>query len=797
MQHDGTLNIATGTSAGAKTWKNRKIDWSELVSRLSEEKKTSETYKEFMNAPKGEQTKIKDVGGYVGGYLRGGRRKPENVVHRQILTLDLDFATPELWDDYTMLFNNAAVVHGTHKHSEETPRYRLIMPLSREVTPDEYVAIARQVAGIVGIDLFDDTTFETNRLMFWPSTPTDKEFYVESMDGPWLDADKMLASYLDWTDTSLWPISSRKKDRIKSACKKQQDPEEKRGLIGAFCRAYSISEAISTFLPDIYEETTHKDRYTYTKGSTAAGLTLYEDKFAYSHHGTDPCSGKLSNAFDLVRIHKFGHMDTTTEGDVTKKSSYKEMEELVRNDGLTKQTIAQETIAQAKYDFSEDLPEEGEPTEEADLEWTKDLDVDGRGKYLSSANNLNSILMHDARLKGLFLLNTFDNKRYIAKSVPWRKIKKPEAIKNVDYSGVRNYIESIYNISGNLKIDDAIALEFERNAYHPVKEYLSSLTWDHTNRIDNLLTAYLGVPSNVYTKEAIRKTLTAAVARIFNPGVKYDLVLTLVGKQGAGKSTFIRSLGRNWFSDSFSTVTGREAFEQIQGAWLIEMAELSGLRKAEVESTKHFLTKQEDTFRPAYARATETFRRQCVFFGTTNSNDFLKDASGNRRFMPISIDQGKATKDVFNMPAREINQIWAEAVLLYKSGEKLFLSAEAEAIARKEQDRHSESDERQGLVEAYLDTAIPSNWGKMNIYQRRAFLANDDDLQPKGTTYREYICVAEVWCECLGRDKQDMDRYKTREINDILRGLKGWEQSKSTKNFKLYGKQKFYAKALI
>jgi predicted P-loop ATPase len=793
MQHDGTLNIATGTSAGTKTWKNKKIDWSELVARLSKEHKTNETYKEFISAPKEEQQKIKDVGGYVGGYLRNGRRKPENVVHRQILTLDLDFANLDFWDDVTLLFSCAVLVHGTHKHSNDTPRYRLIMPLSREVTPDEYVAVSRKIAGILDIDAFDDTTFETNRLMFWPSISSDSEYFVEHQDGPWLDADQILNSYIDWTDSSLWPVSSRKRDKIHTAAKKQQDPTEKRGLIGAFCRAYTIPEAIETFLSDSYAETSTEGRYTYTKGSTSGGLTTYEDKFAFSHHGTDPSSGKLCNAFDLVRIHKYGHLDTTTEGDVTRKKSYKEMEEFARVDPKTKQTIAAETIESAKYEFKEHLDEQADP-EEQDLTWTKDLDVDGKGKYLSTASNLNIILANDDILKGLFHLNTFDNKRYLSRSVPWRKITKPDPIKNVDYSGVRNYIETVYGIAGNLKIDDAVALEFEQNSFHPVRSYLNGLAWDSTPRVDKLLSEYLGAEDNVYTREAMRKTLVAAVARVFKPGVKFDLVLTLVGKQGVGKSTFIRNLGREWFSDSFNTVSGKESFEQLQGAWVIEMAELAGLRKAEVESIKHFLSKQEDTFRPAYGRVSETYRRQCVFIGTTNSKDFLKDPSGNRRFMPISISKNDPEKNVFDMPGREIAQIWAEAVQIYKAGEKLYLSSEAEKIARQEQERHSEKDERTGIIEEYINKPVPENWDKLSTYQRRAFLAGDEETQPRGTVYRDRICVAEIWVECLGRDKSDMDRYKTREINEAMRNLPGWVKKDSVGNFPPYGKQRYYKK---
>jgi predicted P-loop ATPase len=426
-----------------------------------------------------------------------------------------------------------------------------------------------------------------------------------------------------------------------------------------------------------------------------------------------------------------------------------------------------------------------------------ELEIDTKGKYLSSANNINLIFANDVRLKGLFKHNEFDGKRYVFGNIPWRKIAKPEAVKNVDYSGVRNYIESIYGITGNLKIEDSMALEFERNVFHPVMDYLEGVKWDGKKRVDTLLIDYLGADDNIYTREAIRKTLVGAVARIFRPGCKFDMVLTLIGDQGTGKSTIVKKLGGKWFSDTFMTVHGKEALEQIQGAWIIEMAELSGLRKADVESTKHFISKQEDTFRPAYARTSETYKRQCIFVGTSNKRDFLNDSTGNRRFNPVDVGSSEhADKNVWDdLTDSEIDNIWAEAVTMLRDGESLFLSKEADSMAKVEQKNHSSTDERSGIISEYLDIKLPENWDTKDVYQRRDFLA-DESLEKQGTILRDYVCVAEIWCECLGKEKTEMDRYKTREINEILRGLGDWEQSKSTKNFKNYGKQKYYSRKL-
>lgn len=787
MKYNGFIDIAIGMSACSKKWMNEKIKWSDLISRLSEENRTSETSNQYHSANKKEKSKIKDVGGYFGGFLRGGKRNPKNVIYRQLITLDIDYADLDFWDIFTLQFNNSAFIHSTHSHTAKSPRYRLVMPLSREVTPDEYSAISRKIAGLLDIELFDSTTFQVNRLMFWPSVSSDADYYFKFQDGPWVDPDVILSYYVDWKDSSQWPTSVRNLQEVRNATTKQQDPENKKGIIGAFCRTFSITRCIDLFLKDVYEEFT-EGRYTYKKGSTAGGLVLYDDKFAYSHHGSDPSSGILCNAFDLVRIHRFGHLDSGNQRDASKKLSFKQMEEFARSNKEVKKTIASENINGANYVFSEAIDDKYE-NEDEDLTWTEQLEVNTRGQYFSNSTNLNLIFENDPRLKGAFKFNSFDRKIYVCKNMPWRLIDENEPIRNVDYSGIRNYIESIYGIVGTQKIDDSLMLAVERSSYHPIREFLKSIIWDGKERVETLLIDYFGCEENIYSRESIKKMLVAAVSRVFDPGVKFDLVLTLVGDQGVGKSTLLYKLGKKWFSDTFITVHGKEAYEQLQGVWIIEMAELSGLRKAEVESVKHFISKQEDMFRPAYARSTEIFKRQCVFFATTNSDSFLRDSSGNRRFMPIDVNHSQATKDIFSMSEEDVDQIWAEAYQMFLKGEKLYLSTEANSIANLERKNHSVVDSRLGVIEEYIHTKVPKHWNKMDLYKRRDFLSSDIG---EGSEKRKYICASMVWCECLGKNKEDLDSYKAREINDILRSISGVKKAKSTKLFPIYGRQRYY-----
>ena len=786
FKYDGKINIAIGLNASSKYWKNTSILWSNFVTKLSEATKTAETYKQFIGANKVDQGKIKDVGGYVGGFLMNGRRNKTDVLYRQLITLDIDFSYADFWWDFTMLFSCAAVIHSTHKSCSDKPRHRLIIPLNREVTQEEYQAIARKIAGDMNIDLFDQSTFDVNRLMFWPSVSCDMDYYFEYQDGKFLDADYVLNLYNDWHDTSEWPTASDYSDTIKQAIKKQEDPEEKKGIVGVFCRTYTIEDAIEKFLSDEYEKAS-EDRYTYIKGSTAAGLIVYDEKFAYSHHGTDPAGGRLCNAFDLVRIHKFGHLDTGKEKNDADRKSFKAMEEFAAKDPATRRHIADEKFAEAKFEFAENT----EIDENYDNSWVEELEANTKGEYNNSASNINLILQNDQLLKNAFKLNIFDNKRYVVHSLPWRKIENIEPLRDVDYAGVRNYIECVYGIVSSQKVDDALSLEFEKKRFHPIIDYIKSLSWDGNERVNTLLIDYFGAEDNLYTRASIRKMLCAAIARVFTPGVKYDLVLILVGPQEVYKSTFVNKLGREWFSDTFTTVQGKESFEQLQGAWLIEIAELSGLKKAEVETIKHFITKREDSFRPAYGRTIETYKRQCVFFGTTNSNDFLRDPTGNRRFMPIDVRPEFITKSVANdLTDYEIDQIWAEAYQMYLAGEPLYLEGEEDVIAKIEQHKHSESDERKGIIEAYLNKKFPENWNSMDLYDRKNWL--DDPIAKNGIYQKDFVCVAEIWCECLGKDKTDMTRYNTREVNEILKSLGGWEFINSTRNFPIYGKQKYY-----
>lgn len=794
IKHDKEIAISTGKSRKEISWKNRTILWSQLVEKLSNTTRTPETALEYKKMAKTDRDRIKDVGGYVGGSLKNGRRKAENVANRSLLTLDMDNVTTPaatIWDTITMLDDYALVMYSTHSHTPDNPRLRLVIPLARPVLGDEYQAIARMLANDIGIDQFDDTTYEPHRLMYWPSTPADGEYIYDFQDGLFLDPDRVLSMYPDWTDVSYWPESSRQSARITGLIKKQEDPLEKGGIIGAFCKTYTIQEAIETFIPEIYTATNSTDRYTYAEGSTNGGVVIYEDKFSYSHHGTDPASSILCNAFDLVRIHKFGAQDEDAKPDtpVNRLPSFTAMSNLAANDTKVKLLLNKERMDEVINDFDLDLDEE------IDTSWISKLNYGPKGKLLQTIENVLIILENDYFLKDKLAYNDFANRAVVIGKLPWSDEVNRDW-KDDDDAGLRYYIEKAYDITTVNKILDALALCFRNNAFHPVREYLNSLKWEGVKRVDTLLIDYLGCEDSLYTKAVTRKHMAAAVGRVMKPGIKYDYMLTLSGPQGIGKSSFIRILGGDWYNDSLTTVAGKEAYEQLQGSWLMELGELMATKKADIETLKQFLSKNEDIYRVAYGRRTSRFPRQCIFWGSSNDKEFLRDKTGNRRFWPMDCNIEKPTKNIFKDLPKERDQIWAEAVVLYKAGEKLYLEGAELEEAFKQQEEHSEESAKTGLILEYLDTFLPDNWYDLDMYERRNFINGGEFTDTyEATMLRTKVSVIEIWCELFNGEPKQLTPLQSREINDILRALPGWERAKSVLRFGAdYGTQRAYVR---
>lgn len=798
MQNNRKLQISMAGTRRTKHWPKSTILWSEFVEKLKNPVRSTETMDEYLSLPKSQQDELKDVGGFVGGTFEHDIRKAAYVTGRDLLTLDLDNVAAGATEDILKRVGGlgcGAVIYSTRKHAGYAPRLRVIVPTDRAMTADEYEPAARKLASLIGIEFCDPTTFDVSRLMYWPSCCKDGEYIYEVYDRPFCSLDGLLAMYGDWKDVQQWPQVPGTEAVQRRRLAKQENPTTKRGIIGAFCRTYSITQAMETFIPGMYEPTDMEGRYTYLGGSTVGGAIVYDgDLFLYSHHATDPCSGLLVNAFDLVRLHRYGDQDAEAkEGTpVNKLPSFAAMSRLAVEDKTVSDLMSKERLEKAQEAFSVPAEQDSkEAAEKYDLSWIGHMTKDGNGRFEKTINNAVLVLENDPLLKGKIVTDEFASCGMALGKLPWSSEEGKRRWKDVDDAGFYRYMETFYGLTGREKMDHALLIVSAQNRINDVKEYLQGLKWDGVKRLDTLLSDYLGAEDNAYTRAVMRKSLCAAVARAVTGGVKFDYMPIFTGPQGIGKSTFLAILGKDWFSDSLTTFEGKEAAELIQGTWLNEVGELSAFTKQETQVIKQFLSKTHDIYRAAYGRRTDKYPRRCVFFGTSNDSEFLKDATGNRRFWPVDVGIHPTKKSVWEQLPQEVDQIWAEAYMYWQLGEPLYLSKEIERMAERAQDSHKESSGKEGLIRDFLDTQIPDNWNELKLSERRMYLNGNMKL-PEGRRLicRDRTCAVEIWCECFAGDPRFMQRRDSTEINNILLGFKEWEKEKTPGRHGVYGMQR-------
>jgi len=798
------MKIALARTKTSKRWRTVEMTWEQFLSKLRDPLKTGETVREYKAMSKEERDRAKEAaGGFVGGLLSSPQRKTESVVERHLLTLDADNANKGAWERATLLMDCRMACYSTHSHTEDSPRLRWIIPTDRPMTPDEYPAVARKVAEWIGIDQMDPTTYEVARLMYWPTCSQDGPYEYHEQGGEYLRVDDVLASYGHgdaWKDTALWPMGAAEQEIRQNIMRKAGDPTEKSGMVGLFCRTYDVEDAIEQFLADKYETTEQAGRYTFTGGSTAGGAVVYQDGlFLYSNHATDPVGGQCVNAFDLVRIHMFGELDADAGEDVsvTKLPSYAAMCKWCATLDEVKQRMVQEHQDEIDTDFADLLSAEEENTD-----WQSQLELNNKtGECEPSVNNALLILLNDPVLKGAFGYDLFAEMPKLRRDVPWRargsvdnRPGRGTLWTDQDEAGIRWYLQLKWRFKSEKDLQSALELALRANAFHPVREYLNGLEWDGTPRLERVFVDYLGAEDNHFTREVTRKWFCAAVKRVMVPGCKFDAAIVLVGPQNLGKSSFANILSKGWFNDSDIKMDNKEGYASLHGNWIIELAELASTRRSDVETVKTFLSKQEDTYRPAYARRVATFPRQCVFFGTTNEAEFLKDRTGNRRFWPITVTR-KADQDALRSV---VDQIWAEAVVCYKRGENLWLDTdELEAELEEVQASRMVQDELEGLLTEYLDKPLPENWEELSPESRRDYIQGDLPVDESTCTLRrDTVSITEIRVEMLGEDRRYMGGkdFTSRRLANLMNNNPEWVKCNQKFRLKEYGPQWCYAR---
>ncbi len=796
MEHDRRITITVGNNRKSVNWQPQSLMLSEFYEKLRIPSRSTETMQTYLNLKKSEQDDKKDIGGFVAGSLSGPRRKAGAVTGRDVITLDFDNIPPGNTDEVIKRVEGLGCgycIYSTRKHAPTNPRLRILLPLDRTATADEYEPAARYVAACIGIEFADPTTFEATRLMYWPSCCVDSEYVFTFADKPMISVNGLLSAmdkrYGDWHDVSKWPQVPGADNAYKKLAMKQTDPLSKSGVVGAFCRTYNIYSAMDTFLEGIYEPVDNSnERYTYLGGSTTGGAIIYDNgMFLYSHHSTDPCCGRLVNAFDLVRLHKFGDADDAADPNTptNRLPSYTAMCKLAVADTKVSRLIAKEHADAAMSDFGNLTAEKND-----DLNWTAGLELNQQsGTIKPTIDNIWLIIENDPNLKGKFALNEFAGRGEVLGDLPWSAFEKRRAWTDNDNQGLYWYFEKVYKITGNAKIDAALSLHSEKHKFNEVRNYLTSLQWDGVPRLDTLFIDYLGANDTPYVRTVTRKTFTAAVSRAMEPGCKFDIMLILAGAQGIGKSTLIDKMSKGWFSDSIKSFEGKEASELLQGVWLVEIGELEAFKRTDEERIKQFLSQRVDRFRAAYGRHAKDYPRRCVIFGTTNAETFLRDRTGNRRFWPVDVGVCRHAKNVWVDLDRELDQIWAEAVIRWRLGEPLFLTGAIEESAKQVQESHRETGSKEGVIIDFLDRPVPEDWQKWDLNTRRIYLNGDTKGEPK-LVLRDRICALEIWCEAFNGQAKDFRYSDSAEINDILRSLPGWKKTSNGLRFGYCGYQR-------
>lgn len=621
------------------------------------------THDAYVALPKARQDDLKDVGSFIAGELKNGRRRSGCVIKRNAAVLDADNLPAGATEDFVRAvagINACCCIYSTAKHSPATPRLRVVVPFSTDIPAEQYPLAVRLLCQLIQREMtwFDPTTAKAGRIMYYPAHCQDVKEVYHLMDGEgFLDAAALMGRLPDWREVGSWPVFPREQTPTKLAAK-QQNPETKAGVVGAFCRVYNVPAAMEKYLPGIYEETATEGRYTFTGGSTAGGGILYDDgRFLYSHHATDPAGGKLVNAFDLVRLHRFAELDDSDSvksgTPANRLPSYTAMVELARSDPSVSDILAREAFASAVEDF-QSVADEDAAVELGRCE--KQILTEGIARLALKAFG---IQVRRNLITGKVVITGMPGQYSREEAVNTLPVFLMDKLRMVGVKGVSK--TAIIDYLGNIA---------DESRFNPVVDMLETTQWDCQPRFPELL-RIIGIPPGSLYSALVRKWLIQTAALAHNKtgeSLAAEGVLTLQGPQGIGKTLLIRRLAvrEEWLAEGVSLdMKDKDSILRATASWIAELGELDSTLRREQTALKAFITSPSDRVRAPYAREATDRPRRTSFAATVNPENFLRDETGDRRFWVVPVCNIDL-QTLISLPGEWFIQLWAEIYAFWK-----------------------------------------------------------------------------------------------------------------------------------
>lgn len=742
-----------------------------------------EEFCEILKRPRSSAEKT-EFGMFLGGEAVNGRKK-ENVKSRTMATLDLEnISGVKDWEVLEIIkgtfFDYTFIAHTTHRSTNDAPRIRVIFPLDPIIDdPDtiegSYSATVAMLADMLPEKSWLDLASEKlAQCMVYP---------VRNPDGPevqFAENDGNPVTPIEPITIETQAAANEKQAQAASAATNNKP----RAIVAAFNKVYTIRDAIETYCAAQWLPGSTPNRYTHAGSTSQDGLAVLSDNMAYNFHASAPGSQRGMNAFDLVRLTLYGDKDSgidLQQTPVDEIPSQAAMLELCHKDKRVMKQLKDDKKAAPVI------------TRGAD-----GIERDERGRIATTLNNIIKVIRADSNLEPHIRYNTFTNRPVAGAGLPWGKKAGEHNWMDVDTYRLRTYLEEQNGPGVRLRNDDvnaAIVTIAHDNEYNPVVEYIENLPkWDGKPRVDDILIRYLGAEDTEYTRMVTHKHMVAHIARAMNPGCKYDTMITLAGPQAIGKTSFITNLMPcpEWYLGNLPDFN-KEGSRIIQGKWAVEMAELVAFRKSDKESFKRFLSQQQDTDRLPWDKFSTDMPRRCVFWGTTNEAQFLRDETGERRQWPVYCEGRDARKVQTDLPL-EREQIWAEALYYYREGCPLYLSSEENDLLLAAQEPFKEVDPRLEELEDFLAQKVPDNWKDWTGSQKRAFfhrgkystmLPTLPHYDPNRMELRETITRREIWCECFDNEDHNPSRREGLEISNLMNTIPGWKYE--AKTTRIYG----------